>query len=95
MTPEELNNALRRSSVQGRRRSGSQHAGFFLVHDGRTAAGASRKTANKLMEVSAKAQERARLHDEGCALITAQNASAREAVRQGIETSWANIRRIC
>lgn len=34
------------------------------------------ETANKLMEVSAKAQERARLHDEGYALITAQNAAA-------------------
>jgi hypothetical protein len=34
------------------------------------------ETANKLMEVSAKAQERARLHDEGYALISAQNAAA-------------------
>jgi hypothetical protein len=34
------------------------------------------ETANKLMEVSARAQERARLHDEGYALITAQNAAA-------------------
>ena len=34
------------------------------------------ETANKLMEVSGKAQERARLHDEGYALITAQNAAA-------------------
>jgi hypothetical protein len=33
-------------------------------------------TANKLLEVSAKAQERARLRDEGYALITAQNAAA-------------------
>jgi hypothetical protein len=33
------------------------------------------ETANKLMEVSARAQERARLHDEGYALITAQNAA--------------------
>jgi len=32
--------------------------------------------ADKLLEVSAKAQERARLHDEGYALITAQNAAA-------------------
>lgn len=32
--------------------------------------------ANKLMEVSAKAQERVRLRDEGYALITAQNAAA-------------------
>jgi DNA primase RepB-like protein len=31
--------------------------------------------ANKLLEVSAKAQERARLHDEGYALVTARNAS--------------------
>jgi hypothetical protein len=33
-------------------------------------------TADKLLEVSSKAQERARLHDEGYALITAQNAAA-------------------
>ncbi len=35
-----------------------------------------KETASKLLEVSAKAQERARLHDEGYALITAQNAAA-------------------
>jgi hypothetical protein len=34
------------------------------------------EAASKLMEVSAKAQERARLHDEGYALIAAQNAAA-------------------
>ena len=34
------------------------------------------ETANKLLEVSAKAQEKARLRDEGYALITAQNAAA-------------------
>jgi hypothetical protein len=34
------------------------------------------ETASKLLEVSEKAQERARLHDEGYALITAQNAAA-------------------
>jgi hypothetical protein len=34
------------------------------------------ETAGKLIEVSAKAQERARLHDEGYAFITAQNATA-------------------
>jgi hypothetical protein len=32
--------------------------------------------AARLLEVSSKAQERARLHDEGYALITAQNAAA-------------------
>ena len=32
--------------------------------------------ADKLLGVSARAQERARLHDEGYALITAQNAAA-------------------
>ena len=31
--------------------------------------------ANKLFEVSTKAQERARLHDEGYALVTARNAA--------------------
>jgi hypothetical protein len=34
------------------------------------------ETAGKLPEVSARAPERARLHDEGYALITAQNAAA-------------------
>ena len=34
------------------------------------------ETASKLLEVSVKAQERARLHDEGYALITARNAAA-------------------
>jgi hypothetical protein len=34
------------------------------------------ETANKLLEVSGKAQEHARLGDEGYALITAQNVAA-------------------
>jgi len=34
------------------------------------------ETANKLLEVSGKAQERARLRVEGYALITARNAAA-------------------
>ena len=34
------------------------------------------ETASKLLEVSAKAQERARLRDDGYALIIAQNAAA-------------------
>jgi hypothetical protein len=34
------------------------------------------ETANELLKVSGKAQERVRLHDEGYALITAQNAAA-------------------
>lgn len=38
-------------------------------------------TANKLLEVSAKAQERARLRDEGYALITVQNAAAAAKTR--------------
>ena len=42
------------------------------------------ETANKLMEVSAKAQERARLNDKGYALITAQNAA--EAATRGRRT---------
>jgi hypothetical protein len=42
------------------------------------------ETANELMEVSAKAQERARLRDEGYALITAQNAAA--AATRGRQT---------
>jgi hypothetical protein len=34
------------------------------------------ETADKLLEVSARAQDRARFNDEGYALITAQNAAA-------------------
>jgi hypothetical protein len=34
------------------------------------------ESANKLLEVSARAQERVRLGDEGYALITAENAAA-------------------
>jgi hypothetical protein len=34
------------------------------------------ETAGKQLEVSAKAQDRTRLHGEGYALITAQNAAA-------------------
>src|SRR5208282_4447189 len=40
--------------------------------------------AARLLEVSSKAQERARLHDEGYALITAQNAAA--AAERGRKT---------
>jgi hypothetical protein len=40
------------------------------------------ETASKLLEVSARAQEHARLHDEGYALITAQNAAAAERGKQ-------------
>ena len=42
------------------------------------------ETANKLLDVSARAQWRARLHDEGYALITAQNAAA--AATRGRQT---------
>jgi hypothetical protein len=34
------------------------------------------EVANKLLEVSARTQERARLHDKGYALITAENGAA-------------------
>ncbi|MGB8062275.1 MAG: hypothetical protein WCF26_10295 [Candidatus Sulfotelmatobacter sp.] len=37
--------------------------------------------AAKLLEVSDKAQERARLHDEGYALVTAQTAAGRGRAR--------------
>jgi hypothetical protein len=40
-------------------------------------------TANRLLEVSTKAQERARLHDEGYALVTARNAA--DAAERGRE----------
>jgi hypothetical protein len=48
---------------------------FFCLMAARRGHGIE-ETANKLLEVSSKAQERARLHDEGYALITAQNAAA-------------------
>jgi hypothetical protein len=52
------------------------------------------ETANKLLEVSAKAQERARLRDEGYALITAQKAAA-AAMRGRRQTGrgWKQSRR--
>jgi len=52
------------------------------------------ETANKLTEVSAKGQECARLHDEGYALITAQNAAAATRGRtdgQGIVLEVASL----
>jgi cellulose biosynthesis protein BcsQ len=48
---------------------------------------APEETANKLLEVSSKAQERARLRDEGYALITAQNAAVaaqRNTLKRGV-----------
>lgn len=42
------------------------------------------ETANKLLGVSARAQERGRLHDEGYALVAAQNAAA--AATRGRQT---------
>ena len=44
--------------------------------------------ANKLLEVSAKAQERARLHDEGYALVTARNAT--DAAERGRKRGRGN-----
>jgi hypothetical protein len=43
--------------------------------------GWSIETANKLLEVSQKAQERSRLSDPGYVLVTAQNAAASVAAR--------------
>jgi hypothetical protein len=48
------------------------------------------ETANKLLEVSARAQERARLHDEGYALIIAQDAAA-AAIRGRYSTELQKI----
>jgi hypothetical protein len=42
------------------------------------------ETASKLLEVSTETQEKARLRDEGYALITAQNAAA--AATRGRQT---------
>jgi hypothetical protein len=48
------------------------------------------ETAHKQVEVSARAQERMRLRDEGYALVTAQNAAAgrrtRTAAGQGMSS---------
>jgi hypothetical protein len=41
------------------------------------------ETASRLLEVSGKAHERARLRDEGYALITAQNAAAERGKQRG------------
>jgi hypothetical protein len=43
-------------------------------------------TADELLEMSARAQERARLRDEGYALVTAQNAAAAAAAARGRQT---------
>jgi hypothetical protein len=47
------------------------------------------ETASKLLEVSAKAQERARRRDEGYALITAQNTAA--AVQRGKQRGRGSV----
>jgi hypothetical protein len=39
--------------------------------------------ADKLLEISPRAQERARLHDAGYALVTAQNAAAERGRKRG------------
>jgi len=52
------------------------HADFFWCLMSAQRGHSIEETADKLLEVSARAQERARLHDEGYALITAQNAAA-------------------
>jgi hypothetical protein len=52
------------------------HADFFWCLMAAQRGHGIEETAEKLLEVSARAQERARLHDEGYALVTAQNAAA-------------------
>jgi hypothetical protein len=52
------------------------HADFFWCLMASQRGHGIDEISNKLLEVSARAQERARLHDEGYALITAQNAAA-------------------
>ena len=54
-----------------------------MVREGRGVFVSVEETANKLLAVSPKVQERARLSDEGYVLITAQNvAFAAERGRQ-------------
>ena len=54
----------------------SSHADFFWCLMAAQRGHSIEEPADKLLEVSARAQERARLHDEGYALIIAQNAAA-------------------
>ena len=51
-------------------------ADFFWCLQAAQRGGSIEETAYKLLEVSARAQECARLNDEGSSLITAQNAAA-------------------
>ena len=55
------------------------HADFFWCKMAAQRGWSIEETAQKLLEVSEKAQERARLRDEGYALVTAQNAAAAAA----------------
>lgn len=57
------------------------HADFFWCLMSAQRRHSIEETTDKLLEVSARSQERARLHDDGYALITAQNAAA--AAEQG------------
>jgi len=54
-------------------------ADFFWCLQAAKRGWSAEETAEKLLEVSAKAQERARLRDEGYALATAQNAAVAAA----------------
>jgi hypothetical protein len=53
------------------------HADFFWRKMAAQRGWSIEETAQKLLEVSEKAQERARCRDEGYTLVTAQNAAAR------------------
>ena len=55
------------------------HADFFWCKMAAQRGWSIEETAQKLLEVSEKAQERARCRDEGYALVTAQNAAAAAA----------------
>jgi hypothetical protein len=52
------------------------HADFFWCLMAAQRGHSIEETADKLLEVSPRAQERARLHDEGYARVTAENAAA-------------------
>jgi hypothetical protein len=52
------------------------HADFFWCLMSAQRGHSIDETADKLLEVSARAQERARLHDEGYARVAAENVAA-------------------
>jgi hypothetical protein len=76
---ENWKSAPRASEGNGPSRS---HADFFWCKMAQRGWSVE-ESARKLLEASEKARERARCHDEGYALVTAQNAAAAAAKGPG------------